>query len=134
MQETQVMTQREQAMRAMFILAQELGKAQDPPETEDDRNQKPGDLNVDKQRGQITRLATLELTEPLDAIVELDEDWYLAEAPRVPGAAGVGDTQDAALRNLAADIEDLYHELCESDSFTEDWLQLRTYLKSIIKE
>ncbi len=35
------------------------------------------------------------------AVVEHDEDWFIAYAPEVPGANGQGRTRDEALESLA---------------------------------
>lgn len=35
------------------------------------------------------------------AVVERDEDWFIAYAPEVPGANGQGRTRDEALESLA---------------------------------
>ena len=37
----------------------------------------------------------------LTAVVERDEDWFVAYAPEVPGANGQGRTRDEALESLA---------------------------------
>ena len=39
------------------------------------------------------------------AIVERDEDWFIAYSPEVPGANGQGRTKDEALKSLASAIE-----------------------------
>lgn len=39
------------------------------------------------------------------AIVERDEDWFIAYSPEMPGANGQGRTQEEALHSLAAAIE-----------------------------
>jgi predicted RNase H-like HicB family nuclease len=38
------------------------------------------------------------------AIAELDEGWFIAYSPEVPGANGQGRTKDEALKSLAAAI------------------------------
>ena len=35
------------------------------------------------------------------AVIERDEDWFIAYAPEVPGANGQGRTRDEALESLA---------------------------------
>ena len=35
------------------------------------------------------------------AVVERDEDWFIAYAPEIPGANGQGRTRDEALRSLS---------------------------------
>ncbi len=39
------------------------------------------------------------------AIVEQDEDWYIACSPELPRANGQGHTKDESLKSLAAAIE-----------------------------
>ena len=39
------------------------------------------------------------------AIVEQDEDWYIAYCPEIPGANGQGRTREECLKSLAAAIE-----------------------------
>ena len=39
------------------------------------------------------------------AVVERDEEWFVAYSPEVPGANGQGRTKDEALKNLASAIE-----------------------------
>jgi predicted RNase H-like HicB family nuclease len=39
------------------------------------------------------------------AVVERDEDWFIAYSPEVPGANGQGRTKDEALKSLASAIE-----------------------------
>jgi predicted RNase H-like HicB family nuclease len=39
------------------------------------------------------------------AIVEQDEDWFIAYSPEVPGANGQGRNKDEALKSLARAIE-----------------------------
>ena len=39
------------------------------------------------------------------AIIERDEDWYIAYCPEIPGANGQGRTVDECRANLAAAIE-----------------------------
>jgi predicted RNase H-like HicB family nuclease len=39
------------------------------------------------------------------AIIEQDEDWFIARCPEIPGANGQGRTIEECRRNLAAAIE-----------------------------
>jgi predicted RNase H-like HicB family nuclease len=39
------------------------------------------------------------------AIIEFDEDWFVAYAPEIPGANGQGKTKEEALRSLGEAIE-----------------------------
>jgi predicted RNase H-like HicB family nuclease len=39
------------------------------------------------------------------AIVERDEDWFIAYCPEIPGANGQGKTKDECLRNLGEAID-----------------------------
>ena len=48
------------------------------------------------------------------AVVERDEDWFIAFAPEVPGANGQGRTREEALDSLSAAIA-LILEDCRED-------------------
>ena len=39
------------------------------------------------------------------AILEQDEDWFIAYSPEIPGANGQGRTQEEALKSLADAID-----------------------------
>jgi predicted RNase H-like HicB family nuclease len=39
------------------------------------------------------------------AIIETEDDWFIAYAPEVPGANGQGKTKEEALRSLGQAIE-----------------------------
>ena len=39
------------------------------------------------------------------AVIERDDDWYIAYCPEVPGANGQGRTKDEVIENLADAIE-----------------------------
>jgi predicted RNase H-like HicB family nuclease len=39
------------------------------------------------------------------AIIERDEEWFIAYSPEVPGANGQGKTKDEAMASLASAIE-----------------------------
>ena len=39
------------------------------------------------------------------AIVERDDEWFIAYSPEIPGANGQGKTKDEALRSLSEAIE-----------------------------
>ncbi len=39
------------------------------------------------------------------AIIEKDEDWYIAYCPEIPGANGQGKTKDECLKNLSEAIK-----------------------------
>jgi predicted RNase H-like HicB family nuclease len=55
----------------------------------------------------LLRSRTLErlMKNEFTAIVERDEEWFIAYSPEMPGANGQGRTQDEAVRSLAAAIE-----------------------------
>ena len=44
------------------------------------------------------------------AIVEQDEDWFIAYAPEVPGANGQGRTRDKALESLSDAISLIFED------------------------
>jgi predicted RNase H-like HicB family nuclease len=76
----------------------------------------------------IQRLKTKELKAPLDILIEPDADGFIAKAPDLP-LYGYGDDRDEAIRNLQAEIETLYDDLMADDNFSEEWLQVKTFLK-----
>jgi len=39
------------------------------------------------------------------AIIERDEEWFIAYCPEIPGANGQGKTKDEALKSLSAAID-----------------------------
>jgi predicted RNase H-like HicB family nuclease len=45
------------------------------------------------------------MTNEFTAIIERDEDWFIAYSPEMPGANGQGKTKEEALRRLSSAIE-----------------------------
>ena len=39
------------------------------------------------------------------AVIERDENWFIAYCPEIPGANGQGETRESCLRNLAEAID-----------------------------
>jgi len=46
----------------------------------------------------------------LTAIVERDEEWFIAYCPEIPGANGQGRTKDECIANLAEAIESILED------------------------
>ncbi|MGA2060450.1 MAG: type II toxin-antitoxin system HicB family antitoxin [Thermoguttaceae bacterium] len=44
------------------------------------------------------------------AVIERDEDWYIAYCPEIPGANGQGKTKEECLQNLADAISLILEE------------------------
>ena len=44
------------------------------------------------------------MTNEFTAIIERDDEWYVAYSPEIPGANGQGRTREEARQNLAAAI------------------------------
>ncbi|MBF0498376.1 MAG: hypothetical protein HQK57_11620 [Deltaproteobacteria bacterium] len=79
----------------------------------------------------IQRLVSMNLTTPLDVIVEPDGDGVIANAVDFP-VYGSGDDVIDALEMLKRDIESLYHDLMEDDNLASEWLQVKQFLKERI--
>lgn len=81
----------------------------------------------------IQRLPNKNLKIPLDAIVDFDEAGYLARATDLP-LYGYGDDSIEAIEMLKREIESLYDELREDDSFSDEWLKIKSFLTERIAE
>ncbi|MBW2742063.1 MAG: hypothetical protein JRE64_25210 [Deltaproteobacteria bacterium] len=79
----------------------------------------------------INLLPTKRLRTPLDAIVEQDDDGFIARITDVP-LYGYGDDPVEAIDALKCEIESLYDDLMEDDDFTEEWLTIKDFLKKQI--
>lgn len=79
----------------------------------------------------INLLPTKSLRTPLDAIVEQDDDGFIARITDVP-LYGYGDDPVEAIDALKCEIESLYDDLMEDDDFTEEWLTIKDFLKKRI--
>lgn len=79
----------------------------------------------------INLLLTKSLRTPLDAIVEQDDDGFIARITDVP-LYGYGDDPVEAIDALKCEIESLYDDLMEDDDFTEEWLTIKDFLKKRI--
>ena len=71
------------------------------------------------------------LSCPLDAVLEPDENGYIARTAEIP-LYGVGDTPEEAIEMLKREVESLYDDLQEGEQFTEDWLGIKRFLTECI--
>ena len=76
-------------------------------------------------------MPTKRLRTPLDAIVEQDDDGFIARITDVP-LYGYGDDPVEAIDALKCEIESLCDDLMEDDDFTEEWLTIKDFLKKQI--
>jgi hypothetical protein len=67
------------------------------------------------------------LKSPLDIVVEVDGDGYIARTVDLP-IYGNGDDPIEAIDMLKREIESLYDDLVSGDDFTEDWLKIKRFL------
>ncbi|GJQ57485.1 MAG: hypothetical protein D8M57_18140 [Candidatus Scalindua sp. AMX11] len=81
----------------------------------------------------LNRLPNKKLLSPLDAIVEPDDDGYIARTTDLP-LYSFGDDIVEAVDSLKHEIESLYNDLMENDEFTEDWLRIKSFLKERITD
>ena len=82
---------------------------------------------------EIFRLINYRLSTPISAILTNDNNGYLVRIPKF-NLYGSGKTIDLAIDMLKREIESLYQDLMEDDNFSEQWLQVKDELKSIIIE
>ena len=92
----------------------------------------PGVLCMSPQTLQIQTLGAYNLKRPLFCVVERDEDEWLATAPDVDRAFGLGETVGEAIEALKSEIASLYEDLEECDNFTADWLAVHRFLRESI--
>jgi hypothetical protein len=71
------------------------------------------------------------LKAPIQAVVERDEEIFLARALEIP-LYGQGEDVVEAVDSLKCEIESLYDDLMEDDNFTDEWLKIKEFLKSRI--
>ncbi len=82
-------------------------------------------------KSSLTKLVTKKLRQPIDVVVEPDGDNYLARCPALP-LYGYGASEDEAIEMLKREIESVYEDLMEDDSFTDDWKPIKDYLEERI--
>lgn len=79
----------------------------------------------------LNMLETKRLRNPLDLIIEEDEEGFIARAVDFP-LFGYGDDRIEAIDALKFEIESLYFELMEDDNFSEEWLSVKSFLKDSV--
>lgn len=78
-------------------------------------------------------LSRRKLKEPIDVIIEPDDDAFIARTIDLP-LFGSGSDRIEALDMLKSEIESLYEDLIEDDLFSEEWLNYKNFLKERIVE
>ena len=81
---------------------------------------------------QIKSLVNKQLSEPIDIIIESDENNYIAKTFDLP-LYSCGADRYEAVHNLKCEIETLFYELQEDDNFSDEWLNYKIFLNRIIK-
>jgi len=81
----------------------------------------------------INLLPNMNLSAPLDAVVEPDDNGFIARTTDIP-IYGYGDDPIEAVDALRCEIESLYNDLLEDDEFTEEWLKVKEFLSERIIE
>ncbi|MBU0464552.1 MAG: hypothetical protein KKE12_13280 [Proteobacteria bacterium] len=79
----------------------------------------------------LNMLETKRLRNPLDVIIEEDDEGFIARAVDF-SLFGCGDDRIEAIDALKFEIESLYFDLIEDDNFTEEWLSIKNFLKELI--
>lgn len=81
----------------------------------------------------INTLPNKTLVLPIDALVEADDYGFLARTADLP-LYGYGEDPIEAVRMLKREIESLYDDLIEDDSFNGEYLRMKQFLKAAIAE
>jgi len=81
----------------------------------------------------INLLPSKNLSASLDAVVEPDDNGFIARTTDIP-IYGYGDDPIEAVDALRCEIESLYNDLMEDDEFTEEWLKVKEFLSERIIE
>jgi hypothetical protein len=79
----------------------------------------------------LNMLGTKQLRNPLDVIIEEDDEGFIARAVDFP-LFSYGDDRIEAIDALKFEIESLYFELMEDDNFSEEWLSVKNFLKDSV--
>lgn len=79
----------------------------------------------------INTLVTKRLKKPIDIIIEYDEEYYIARSLDLPLYA-CGEDKFEAIQNIKHELENVYFELLEDENFSDEWLNYKNFLKSII--
>lgn len=80
----------------------------------------------------INLLQQYRLNTPLTAIIEYDEEGFVANLVDIP-IYGTGSDRTEALQTLKLQIEDVYDELMEDDNFSDEWLNYKRFLLDVIE-
>lgn len=80
---------------------------------------------------QINTLKTKRLSKAIDIIIEYDEKYYIARSLDFPLYACGDDTYEA-IHNIKYEIESLYFELQEDDNFSDEWINYKKLLNSLV--
>ena len=81
----------------------------------------------------INVLPNKKLRESLDAVVETDDEGFIARTTDIP-LYGYGDDPIEAIDNLKCEIETLFDDLMEHDQFADEWLEIKKFLRGRITE
>ena len=73
------------------------------------------------------------LKAPIEAVVERDEDLFLARTLEIP-LYGHGEDVVEAVDALKYELESLYDDLMEDNKFTDEWLKIKEFLKTRIAD
>jgi hypothetical protein len=73
------------------------------------------------------------ILRPIEAILEQDEDGFIARTIEIP-LYGHGLDPVDAIQSLKHEVESLYDDLMEDDEYTDYWLKIKEYLKNAISD
>jgi hypothetical protein len=93
-------------------------------------------LRFEKRHAGFVKISILpnrQLKNPLDAVVEPDDDGYIARTTDLP-LYGYGDDPIEAVDALKCEIESLYNDLMQDDMLTNEWIRIKKLLRDTIVE
>ncbi len=76
-------------------------------------------------------LPNKQVIRPIEAIIEQDEDGFIARTIEIPLYGHGLDPMDA-VQSLKHEVESLYDDLMEDDEYTDYWLKIKEYLQNSI--
>jgi hypothetical protein len=79
----------------------------------------------------LNMLETKRMRRPLDVVIEDDDEGFIARSVDL-NLFGYGDDRIEAIDALKFEIESLYFDLIEDNNFSEEWLNIKNFLKELI--
>ena len=76
----------------------------------------------------LQRLQYRSLTDPLEVTIQQDKNGFIARTPDIP-LYGYGEDLIEAIEMPKREIESLYEDLIEDDNLSDEWVEIKEFLK-----